>query len=66
MARPVMCDVVRARTVRCLSRRGLSTSGAMLALEPRMETTEGTRLEKALVVAACFPFLMIGLLFLFS
>jgi hypothetical protein len=31
-----------------------------------METTESTRLEKALVVAACFPFLMMGLLFLFA
>lgn len=33
---------------------------------PVMEITEGTRLEKALVVAACFPFLVIGLLFLFA
>jgi hypothetical protein len=31
-----------------------------------MEISEGTRLEKALVVAACFPFLMLGLLFLFA
>jgi hypothetical protein len=31
-----------------------------------MNTIESTRLEKALVVAACFPFLMIGLLFLFA
>jgi hypothetical protein len=33
---------------------------------PGMEISEGTRLEKALVVAACFPFLMMGLLFLFA
>jgi hypothetical protein len=31
-----------------------------------MEISEGTRLEKALVVAACFPFFMMGLLFLFA
>jgi hypothetical protein len=31
-----------------------------------MEISEGARLEKALVVAACFPFLMLGLLFLFA
>jgi hypothetical protein len=31
-----------------------------------MEPTEISRLEKTLVVAACFPFLMMGLLFLFA
>jgi hypothetical protein len=31
-----------------------------------MNISESTRLEKALVVAACFPFLVMGLLFLFS
>ncbi|HET6820313.1 MAG TPA: hypothetical protein VFH98_07145 [Candidatus Limnocylindria bacterium] len=41
-------------------------TGAALALGRGMEISEGTRLEKALVVAACFPFLMLGLLFLFA
>jgi hypothetical protein len=31
-----------------------------------MEPTNASALEKALVVAACFPFLMMGLLFLFA
>jgi hypothetical protein len=31
-----------------------------------MEPNEISRLEKTLVVAACFPFLMMGLLFLFA
>lgn len=31
-----------------------------------MNMSESTRLEKLLVVAACFPFLVMGLLFLFS
>jgi hypothetical protein len=31
-----------------------------------MEPNETARLEKALVVAACFPFLMMGLLFMFA
>jgi cell division protein FtsL len=31
-----------------------------------MEPIEFSRMEKALVVAACFPFLMMGVLFLFA
>jgi hypothetical protein len=31
-----------------------------------MEIRESARLAKALVVAACFPFLVMGLLFLFA
>lgn len=31
-----------------------------------MEPKEVSRMEKALVVAACFPFLMMGVLFLFA
>jgi hypothetical protein len=31
-----------------------------------MEPMDFSRMEKALVVAACFPFLMMGLLFLFA
>lgn len=45
----------------------LTRNGLMLAwVGAGMEITEGTRLEKVLVIAACFPFLMLGLLFLFS
>jgi hypothetical protein len=31
-----------------------------------MEPIEFSRMEKALVVAACFPFVMVGLLLLFA
>jgi hypothetical protein len=31
-----------------------------------MEPIEFSRMEKALVMVACFPFLMVGLLFLFA
>jgi hypothetical protein len=31
-----------------------------------MEPNEFSRMEKALVVVACFPFLMMGVLFLFA
>jgi hypothetical protein len=62
MAPAPSADVVRSGT-----RLGpFPPSGTLFAPAAGMEITEGTRLEKALVIAACFPFLMLGLLFLFS
>jgi hypothetical protein len=55
-------QVVRTGT----ARRRMARSGKAIALGAGMEITEGTRLEKALIIAACFPFLMMGLIFLFA
>jgi hypothetical protein len=41
-------------------------TGIAFAFVTGMEISEGTRLEKALVIAACLPFLMVALLFLFA
>ena len=58
-----MRKVVHAVTRHCRAGRRLARR---LQNALGMEISEGTRLEKALVVAACFPFLMLGLLFLFA
>ena len=63
MPMPAMCKVVRAVTANPHAGRHLARA---LQNGFGMEISEGTRLEKALVVAACFPFLMLGLLFLFA
>ena len=63
MPMPPMGKVVRGVTPRAAATAHLARG---LQKVPGMEISEGTRLEKALVVAACFPFLMMGLLFLFA
>lgn len=59
---PPSADVVRIRT----SSNAQPRIGAPIALLRGMEITEGTRLEKALVIAACIPFMVLGLLYIFA